>query len=245
MTKLLNYLQNNEILQPNDFIKGFGASLEMIEDIDIDIPFASKYLSNFIANSMVTAHSIPVSFLQTSLEPFITTGKASSIASMVFDSIAEIKGEPFAKDLHDKSSFKFSDVFPKDKNSEEEVNKFLETKGLGWLTGAIPLKSPNTSFEHSEEEDMQKLIALQTAEGYWRLTPDFGKIMGFELAELKSETPASLWATSLALEFLEFQFKDLSEEWELVHKKAKTWMLEQIESEELDTILEQARKLFM
>jgi len=60
--KLFIYLQNNNVLSTEDFEKGFNGILENIEDIDLDIPFASKFCGSLIGNMIALDNSLGLFF---------------------------------------------------------------------------------------------------------------------------------------------------------------------------------------
>ena len=78
---------------------------------------------------------------------------------------------------------------------------------------------------------LSQLITLQSAEGFWTLDQSLASLIGCTLIELKSTCPAGctevMWATLLALAFLEKQFTSHHDEWELVAMKAEFWLQSQ------------------
>jgi hypothetical protein len=79
---------------------------------------------------------------------------------------------------------------------------------------------------------LEQVILQQSAEGYWRLTAEFAQLLQqkITLEDLQESIPEALtnktrsWATVLALAFLELKFKHKSDRWELIAKKANTWL---------------------
>ena len=116
-------------------------------------------------------------------------------------------------------------------------------------TLSTSLHSPQSAAGSST---LSQLVALQSAEGFWTLDQSLASLIGCTLVELKGACPAGctevMWATLLALSFLEKQFTSHHDEWELVAMKAEFWLqsqplpstvdsLKQIASQNLDTEL--------
>ena len=78
-----------------------------------------------------------------------------------------------------------------------------------------------------------QLILLQQIDGSWALDAGLASILGTPLTDLEAECPEGggggarerVWATVLALVFLETRYSDEREEWELVAAKAEAWLL--------------------
>eukprot|EP01114_Cavostelium_apophysatum_P005287 TRINITY_DN1608_c0_g1_i4.p1 TRINITY_DN1608_c0_g1~~TRINITY_DN1608_c0_g1_i4.p1 ORF type:complete len:792 (+),score=237.94 TRINITY_DN1608_c0_g1_i4:374-2749(+) len=94
IVKLFEFLQSKQLLTAEDFEKGFTSVLENIEDIDLDLPHASKYTAKMMAQVMSLENSLPVSFLEDALRPLVSSGKAANVFAGVFDNLARIKVEP-------------------------------------------------------------------------------------------------------------------------------------------------------
>ena len=95
-------------------------------------------------------------------------------------------------------------------------------------THSTSLYSPQSAVGSST---LSQLITLQSAEGFWTLDQSLASLIGCTLVELKSTCPAGctevMWATLLALAFLEKQFTSHRDEWELVAMKAEFWLQSQ------------------
>ena len=79
--------------------------------------------------------------------------------------------------------------------------------------------------ESEETDPLQKIIALQTFEGYWKLDAQLLEVMGLS-AEHKppQDVDAKLWATALAITFLEGKMAGDQEAWVMVVEKARGWL---------------------
>lgn len=74
-------------------------------------------------------------------------------------------------------------------------------------------------------DPLQKIIALQTFEGYWNLDAPLRKVVGL-LAQHKAPqgVDSKAWATVLAVTFLERKTPGDKEAWEMVVDKARGWL---------------------
>ena len=106
---------------------------------------------------------------------------------------------------------------------ESVVSDGLDCRDLSKKNGARNSITPSSA--------LSQLITLQSAEGFWTLDQSLASLIGCTLVELKSTCPAGctevMWATLLALAFLEKQFTSHRDEWELVAMKAEFWLQSQ------------------
>ncbi|KAF6083515.1 von Willebrand factor A domain containing 5A [Phyllostomus discolor] len=81
----------------------------------------------------------------------------------------------------------------------------------------------------SEDNNLVQLISLQKADGSWDLNEGLAKILGMSVEDILAALPAkgedsSGWATVLAVIWIHDNYKDLKCEWELLERKAVTWI---------------------
>lgn len=81
----------------------------------------------------------------------------------------------------------------------------------------------------SEDNNLVQLISLQKADGSWDLNESLAKILGMSVEDIQAALPAkgvdsSGWATVLAVIWIHDNYKDLKCEWELLERKAVTWI---------------------
>ncbi len=101
--------------------------------------------------------------------------------------------------------------------------------------------SPSTS---ASTNTFNQLVMYQTADGNFKFSSSFAKeVLSISFQQLNSSLPSSLlpilddqqdeageseilsvWSTLLALEYLEKNYKDVQDRWELMSKKAKEWL---------------------
>jgi hypothetical protein len=90
-----------------------------------------------------------------------------------------------------------------------------------------------TSPTLSTERPLDRLVALQRADGSWDLTEAFADVLGKPLGELEGKLvgaegePAlcrQAWATALALIWLRVEANQFVDEWALLEEKARKWL---------------------
>ena len=96
-----------------------------------------------------------------------------------------------------------------------------------------PTVEPIFPFETGEERPLDRLVALQRADGSWDLTPELAEILAKSLDELEEPLRDAIgdpsearraWATALALSYLEKEAPQWREEWEMLAEKAIRWL---------------------
>ena len=79
--------------------------------------------------------------------------------------------------------------------------------------------------EAEESDPLQKLIALQTFEGYWNLDARLLEAVGLSAQHKALQgTDSKVWATVLAITFLERRMAGDKEVWVMVVEKARGWL---------------------
>lgn len=77
-------------------------------------------------------------------------------------------------------------------------------------------------------DDLDKVVALQTFEGWWKLDDHLLEVLELLRVEVEKVVPANVsfevWATVLAVRFLEGKLLDRKDAWELVVEKARGWL---------------------
>ena len=80
---------------------------------------------------------------------------------------------------------------------------------------------------------LDRLVMLQHADGFWELSAALANIVGQPLAQLGAVLPTAendaahtgrIWATALALAYLELHAPDERDEWVLLAEKARRWL---------------------
>ena len=127
-----------------------------------------------------------------------------------------------------------------DEEFEEEAGFFADELVSRNSFGSMPVRAcVGASFSPSMMEREQSvpgstlssLVALQQANGSWSLTGALTTQLGKEQQVVEhtcpSGCPFSVWATALALSLLKVTYSSQQDEWELVAKKAESWLKNQ------------------
>ena len=79
-----------------------------------------------------------------------------------------------------------------------------------------------------EADDLDKIVALQTFEGWWKLDDFLLAVLKLGRAKAERARPGKVslevWATVLAVRFLEGRLSERENAWELVVEKARGWL---------------------
>jgi len=103
-----------------------------------------------------------------------------------------------------------------------------------------------TTLTNVQERPLDLFIKLQDADGSFSLSEEFFKQIGIKKDSIVAAKPADIteivWATCLAVVFMEVRFADLKDEWFLLADKATKWLKKCIGTK-LTFTLEAAKKL--
>ena len=84
-----------------------------------------------------------------------------------------------------------------------------------------------------ETQPLQKIIMLQTFEGYWNLDAPLLEIVGLSAQHMAPQDfDSKMWATVLAITFLEEKLAGEKESWVMVVEKARDWLKDMKKGEE-------------
>ena len=98
----------------------------------------------------------------------------------------------------------------------------------GVTTGLRKGTDPKGAEERLRQA-VQTLIKLQEVDGSWELTPDFASAIGVRFHVVLSDVPNDsevqrVWATALALAWLDHHAASLRPEWQMLAAKAQWWI---------------------
>ncbi|BHF79414.1 von Willebrand factor A domain-containing protein 5A [Sparganum proliferum] len=92
--------------------------------------------------------------------------------------------------------------------------------------------------EESPKDVLLAVAELQDLNGFWKLETGLADLFDCQLDKLKSAKPQKLtgledavWATALVVAFLKTKVADRRLEWQLMSKKAQTWLASKLKSE--------------
>ncbi|CAL8070681.1 unnamed protein product [Calicophoron daubneyi] len=135
-------------------------------------------------------------------------------------------------------------------DQEDDMGKGFETEEVCEKKAVPPTSS------------LLQLTDLQEFQGFWKLDSALADCMGIKFKVLTKNQPKQwpaphqfqmddkVWATALALAFLEIKHPDAIDEWSLLAKKAKIWMSKQVfgssklndsQNEAIKSVIEQAK----
>ena len=95
---------------------------------------------------------------------------------------------------------------------------------------------PAKSLPNPTRPVLSHVISLQLASGAWTLSAELASLLGQSVQQLKTACPASpcegdvelVWATALALCYLEKRHAKRKDEWELLAVKASEWLAQHV-----------------
>ncbi|BHF69193.1 von Willebrand factor A domain-containing protein 5A [Sparganum proliferum] len=110
---------------------------------------------------------------------------------------------------------------------------------LGIRACAAPgLSDTMTATEESPKDVLLAVAELQDLSGFWKLETGLADLLACQLDKLKSAKPQKIagledavWATALVVAFLKTKVADRRMEWQLMSKKAQTWLGSKLKSE--------------
>ena len=112
-----------------------------------------------------------------------------------------------------------------------------------------PRPRPSAPGRASQESRMplDRLIALQRADGSWELTGELATVLGTTRSHLQADIPlratSRSWATALAIAWLREHARDRKSEWELLVRKAEEWLDDRAGAVDAPALLAAATKL--
>jgi hypothetical protein len=102
--------------------------------------------------------------------------------------------------------------------------------------------------QESARTPLDRLVALQRADGSWELTSELAAVLGTTRSRLQAASPQTAtsrgWATALAIAWLREHAIDRQNEWELLARKAIKWLDDHAGTVEGPELLVAATKLY-
>ncbi|XP_028392748.1 von Willebrand factor A domain-containing protein 5A-like isoform X1 [Dendronephthya gigantea] len=93
---------------------------------------------------------------------------------------------------------------------------------------------PRSSQSTATETPLATIISLQLASGAWKMSTSLSDVISKTTEEIKDACPVScegdmesIWATIIALTYLQLRQLNFKDEWELIALKAETWLTKQ------------------
>ena len=84
------------------------------------------------------------------------------------------------------------------------------------------------------DNPLSTVINLQLANGSWEMSEDLARVVGQPTTKIQEACPAPckgamcvIWATIIVLSYLQLRQSNFKDEWELIARKAETWITKQ------------------
>ena len=117
------------------------------------------------------------------------------------------------------------------------------------LQPQVPTLCLNAHRAPSSQQGSLQLVLLQQINGSWALDAALASILGRSVPDLEAACPVrcegdvrTIWATVLAVEYLETRHGAQRDEWELVAMKAESWLQGHSQSADLSTLKQAAKR---
>jgi len=112
-------------------VRGFEDVLDNIEDLDIDIPMASRHVATLIGSSIARG-TLQFSFLFQALEHLVASGKAEAMVGAALQKIHKESGETKLLEMYDSTQRNLKDLF-KPGRTKDFIDTFLQSKDLAFI----------------------------------------------------------------------------------------------------------------
>ena len=168
----------------------------------------------------------------------------SSIASSFSWNSSKNSSTPAANRLASDNSSNMSSASYEDSLKEELDELENEDIPTSTLSSSMAKATPAPP---KAIDNLSSIILLQQANGSWVLNETLATHLQSSLTDLKdgcpSDCPSSdVWATVLVIKVLRLRYSAQSDEWELVVKKAETWLKGRAR-DKFDTLFAAAEKV--
>ncbi|GAM20152.1 hypothetical protein SAMD00019534_033270 [Acytostelium subglobosum LB1] len=249
---LFNNIVINQMFTTENLKDGFNECLETIEEVEIDLPGASKFLAEIIG-ICIELDILTLNYLEEAYINLVDEGKAEEMLKDTLLAIEKHSDQERLIELYESAeNLDILKIFrPKNRTNQYLQEEFFQ-KFIPYLSSS----SKVVSAEQSEPSLSQYLVMQQKADGYWELNKSLAGVLGIALSDLESSehsdmlarTHPKIWATCLALSFIKITLTEEEEELELIKQKAETWLSEEYEKSEapqqtLSEVLKKATRL--
>ncbi|ESO89979.1 hypothetical protein LOTGIDRAFT_124155, partial [Lottia gigantea] len=146
-------LISKKIISVEAYLKGLKQTLEMAEDMEIDIPKIWQYLGELIG-PMVQDGCVPLSFLKQACEPLQESGKAGNLVAEILHDASQRLGHKKIAQLWRHSELTWTDFVEEDK-----IKQFLLDKGLEFTVATD--SAPSTPVDKVSFETIQEQLLVR------------------------------------------------------------------------------------
>ena len=134
--------------------------------------------------------------------------------------LASMAASPHAARITQVTSLAAEEAAEEAKETDEEVDEGAEAE-----EEMDEEMSAKVDTKVEETDPLQKIIALQTFEGYWNLNAPLLEVVGLPAQHKAPQgVDSKVWAAVLAITFLERKMAGEKEVWEMVVEKARGWL---------------------
>eukprot|EP01133_Synstelium_polycarpum_P015038 gene15038-17790_t len=241
-----------QLYSPEIIKEGIKEVLDMIEDVEIDLPFASKFLAELIG-MFVEIEVFPLNYLEEAYIQLVDTGMAEEMLRYSFKAIEKHSDSDRLTELYENcSNLDILKLFrPKNRTTQYLQEEFFQEHFPN-----MSLANKAVTDQSAEPSLVEHLILLQKAEGNWELTKTLAGVLNVPLSDLEktensdsvATTHPNIWATCLAYSFIQINFTEEQEDLELIKHKIFVWLKSEYDSpdapkQSLDDILKKAKRL--
>ena len=113
---------------------------------------------------------------------------------------------------------------------------YAETKQYNRRTPLCAVSNTFSELDHflAPDNPLSTVINLQLANGSWGMSEDLARVVGQPTTKIQEACPVPckgamcvIWATIIVLSYLQLRQSNFKDEWELIARKAETWITKQ------------------
>ncbi|KAK6174828.1 hypothetical protein SNE40_013400 [Patella caerulea] len=146
-------LVSKKIISVDSYLKGLNQTLQIAEDMEIDIPKIWQYLGELIG-PMIQDGSVPLNFLKQACEPLQASGKSGVVVAAVLHDASQRLGHKKVATLWKSSGLQWTDFV-----AAENVTEFLADKKLEFTVAAD--SQPSTPVDKVSFETIQEQLLVR------------------------------------------------------------------------------------
>ncbi|XP_064219464.1 eukaryotic translation initiation factor 4 gamma 3 isoform X10 [Aotus nancymaae] len=154
MGQLLYQLVQSEKLSKQDFFKGFSETLELADDMAIDIPHIWLYLAELVTPMLkeggISMRELTIEFSK----PLLPVGRAGVLLSEILHLLCKQMSHKKVGALWREADLSWKDFLPEG----EDVHNFLLEQNLDFIESDSPCSSEALSKKELSAEELNKLL---------------------------------------------------------------------------------------
>ncbi|EGG23342.1 type A von Willebrand factor domain-containing protein [Cavenderia fasciculata] len=248
IVELFNQIITSQIYPAEAFKEGFKEVLATIEDTEIDLPFASKFLAELIG-FCIEADILTLNYVEENYLHLVDSGKAEEMLKDTLISIVKHSDSDRLVDIYEKTAdLDILKLFRPKNRTTQYLQEFFQEH--------FPyLSSDRVAVSQSEPSLIEHLLVLQKAEGNFELTNKLAGVLNIPLSDIEkaensdslARTHPNIWATVLAYSFMSTNFTEEQDDLELINQKIQSWLNAELELPDapklsLDDLVKKAKR---